>query len=236
MIGPVNLLPKTDDEAKLIHDSLGSNWWAGVVLGDFSRIEDAVDRAERWAAWGIPVSIGLGDGDPKQWRRALDAALGSGAPHLNQPWACAGYAWGVLSAGRSGTVVNALVSPYDGTTFRVQTSPERPSTTVLAPIEFVLQGLGVLGVPSVKYFPLRGDGAREMVKTLAETMARTEGPKILEPSGGMQPTDLSWLMDLTDSTGVVVIPHIYSAMRDESGKIDRAKVKVLQQAINGRRR
>lgn len=235
MIAPVNLLPKTDDEARFIQDTLGTDWWAGVVLSDFAETDAAVDRVKRWTDWGISVSVGLGDGDPRQWRRALDAAMASGAPHLNQPWASAGYAWGVLSASRSSVLVNALVSPQDPITFRVQTNPDTASTTVLAPIEDILQGLGVLGVPSVKYFPLRGPDARQMVSDLARIMSRTDGPKILEPSGGMHPNDLSWLLDLAESTGVTVIPHIYSALRDASGSIDRTQLQILQRAINGRR-
>lgn len=108
----INLLARDDLEIDRRHEALGGRLFAGMIVKNLSD-EAAVVRSRAWSIQGVRVSVGMGDGDDSQWRRALDVAVASGARHVNQPWFAAGHAMGALRSGERDILVNARISPVD---------------------------------------------------------------------------------------------------------------------------
>lgn len=224
----VNLLPRSDSEVGALQAALGDRWLAGVVVRDLSD-EEARARAQAWTERGVRVSMGLGDGDDRQWRRALAVAVATPVAHLNHPWFAAGRAVGELRALGRPTVVNALVSPVDERHGRVVLAPGGEPLDL--PWQGLLDNLGELGIPSIKFFPMRGEAGHAAYSALVRHLADGAGPRIVEPSGGITPEHLSWLFAEADAAGVVAVPHIYGALRDAGGAIDAAALATIRRSL-----
>ncbi|MGL5514639.1 MAG: KDGP aldolase, partial [Sporomusa sp.] len=108
----LNVLAKDLDNAKEIAALTNDQVYVGVMVKNFDSVDAAVQCVQDYQAAQVPVSVGLGAGDPTQWRKVVEVALKTKPVHVNQVFPAAGYTKGALDAiGSPTTIVNALIAP-----------------------------------------------------------------------------------------------------------------------------
>lgn len=186
----------------------------GVPVKGFAELGDAVAVVAAMQRRGVRVSAGLGDGAADQWRRAHDLAVATRPYHLNQVYPAAGYSAGALAAAGAPTIVNALLRP-GGTvgTVRVGTGPvssgcEQPDV----PVELAVALVHEIGLPSVKFFPMRGLEHLDHYRALAAAAAPYG--LMVEATGGLSPDNLRQVLAASAAAGLdSVMPHLYSSVK-----------------------
>ncbi|WP_324669531.1 KDGP aldolase [Geochorda subterranea] len=215
--------------AKAAMEIAGGACLFGFLVREYSSVDAAVEAIQAVQASVDRISVGLGEGDPTQWRAALEVAVRTRPVHLNQPFACAGYSAGYLrGAGNQRTVVNALVNP--GSTpgkVIIATGPAgrewgRRQGPTEVPAEEAMAYLRDASVFSVKLFPLRCREAVHHVRAVARAAA-SAGIPLIEPTGGITPDNLAIILEAALAEGVSVMPHLYGALLSGDGELDIQK-------------
>lgn len=226
----VNVLAASPENARSVVAEAGRSVLVGIVTKGLS-LEAAVARVSDCHAYGLPVSVGLGAGDPSVWRLAADVARATGACHVNQVFPTALRTAALLEG--AGTLVNALVSP-SGTPGKVILSVGPLSSGAREPALVAAETAAALlaegGIQSVKFFPLNGAWAE--LRAMAEAAAR-QGIPCFEPTGGIDASNLAQAAAVCLEAGCrVVIPHVYSAVVDRAtGQTSPAPVRQLVQTL-----
>ncbi|HYG57291.1 MAG TPA: KDGP aldolase [Symbiobacteriaceae bacterium] len=208
----VNVLAADADNAARLVAEAGPMVLGGIITKGLT-FEQAVAKVQGCHARGVPVSVGLGAGDPSVWRLAARVARETGAAHVNQvfPTACATVA--MLEG--SGTVVNALVAP-SGTPGRVVISCGPLSAAAepaVVSADTAAAMLAEAGIWSVKFFPV--NGAWEEMGAMARAAAR-RGIPMFEPTGGLDASNVAHAARICLDAGCqVVVPHVYSTVVDK---------------------
>lgn len=219
-----NVKVKAPLRARAALEATRGSCLVAVVTKEYTSVAEAVKSSVELGRYAEHISVGLGDGDKEQWEAALEVAARTGAAHLNQPFASAGYAVGYLRGmGNAKTVVNALVCP-GGRVGRVKViAGSGDDESADLPVDDVMALLHDAQVPSVKLFPLRRPDAVEHVRAVAMAAARA-GLGILEPSGGVTPDNLCEILEAAMPSGLTIIPHLYGALAGADGDLDLAKL------------
>lgn len=209
----INVLAAGPENAGEVVRIAGRAVLVGLISKGFS-LEAAVSRVRASQSAGVPVSVGLGAGDPTVWRLAAEVARVTGAAHVNQVFPTAPYTAGLLTG--TSTVVNALVSP-SGTPGRVviSTGPvsSRAAEPAVVSADTAAAMLVEAGIPSVKFFPL--NGAWDELEAMARAAARA-GLQMFEPTGGLDASNVARAATICLEAGCpVVVPHVYSAVVDK---------------------
>lgn len=227
-----NVLAKNADNAKEIWEAAEGYAVMGIVLKDYSSMEAAYEAASDIKKIAGMVSVGLGGGDPSQWRRVVEVALRLDPGHVNQVFPATGYTIGALQArGFEGNVVNALVGP-SGTPGQVvlstgplsEKAPQK--ATVMCDVAFRM--IKEIGGVAVKAFPIEGDKRLGELAAIAKA-TKEAGLPILEPTGGITLGNVERLLRACIEEGPeMVIPHVHSSIIDkETGRTDPGKVAEL---------
>lgn len=207
----VNVLANGPENAAAVVRVAGPAVLVGVITKGLT-YEAAVEQVRGCHAADVPVSVGLGAGDPGMWRLAARVARDTKAAHVNQVFPTA-VATAALLEG-SGTVVNALVSP-SGTPGRVIISCGPLSSgaePAVVSADTAAAMLAEAGIQSVKFFPL--NGAWEELAAMARAAAR-RGILMFEPTGGLDGSNVAQAARICLDAGCqVVVPHVYSAVVD----------------------
>ncbi len=227
-----NVLAKDADNAKEIWEASEGYAVIGIVLKDYPSMEQAYEVASDIKKIAGMVSVGLGGGDPSQWRRVVEIALRVDPGHVNQVFPATGYTIGALSArGHEGNVVNALVGP-SGTPGRVvlSTGPlsEKAPEKAVVPCDVAFRMIKEIGGNAVKAFPIEGDKRLPELAAIAKATKEADLP-ILEPTGGITVGNVESLLRTCLEAGVeMVIPHVHSSIiSKETGRTDPSKVAEL---------
>jgi 2-dehydro-3-deoxy-phosphogluconate aldolase len=228
----VNVLAAGPENAAAVVRQAGQSVLVGMITKGLT-YDQAVARVDACQALGVPVSVGLGAGDPSVWRLAANVARATKAAHVNQVFPTAAVTAGLLEG--SGTVVNALISP-SGTPGRVIISAgplsHKAAEPAIVSVDTAAAMLAEAGIPSVKFFPL--NGAWGELKSMATAAARA-GIPIFEPTGGIDASNLAEAAAICLEAGCpVVIPHVYSAVVDKAtGETIPSKVVELVEMLTG---
>jgi 2-dehydro-3-deoxy-phosphogluconate aldolase len=108
----LNVLARDVENANQICSLAQGRALIGIMVKGFSSVEEAVSAVKQYQQAEIPVSVGLGAGDPAQWKKVAQVAVQTQPDHVNQVFPAAGYTLGALQAiGNSQTLVNALIAP-----------------------------------------------------------------------------------------------------------------------------
>jgi len=215
----VNVLAANPENAAEVVRVAGPAVVVGLVMKGLTA-EAGVARVGAAQALGVPVSVGLGAGDPSVCKLAADVALATGAAHVNQVFPVAVHTWARVQG--NGTVVNALISP-SGTPGRVIISTGPMSGAAAEPAvvsaETAAAMLAECGIPAVKFFPL--NGAWTELAAMARAAARA-GIPIFEPTGGLDAGNAAQAATVCLEAGCqIVIPHVYSAVVDKATGLTR---------------
>lgn len=206
----LNVLASGPKNASAVVAAVGPSVLVGIICKGLTRA-DAIARVEQCHALGVPVSVGLGAGDPSVWRLAAEVALATQATHVNQVFPTAAFTAGMLAG--TPTVLNALISP-SGTPGRVIISAGPLSSGIAEPavvsVHTAAAMLAECGIPSVKFFPL--GGAWEELAAMACAAAQA-GIPIFEPTGGLDQSNVAHATRICLEAGCsLVMPHVYSAV------------------------
>lgn len=219
----LNLLARDVDNAKEIVEVSGGRALIGIMVKNFATVEAAVERVLEFQAAGIPVSVGLGAGDPAQWHKVAQVAVHTKPAHVNQVFPAAGYTVAALAAVDSRhTLVNALIKP-SGVPGRVivATGPLSQGYEDTVSCDSAAAMLAEIGVQSVKFYPIEGVRRLDEVAAMVQAAVR-QGIKTFEPTGGIDVDSLAAVLRVCVENGAEqIIPHVYTSIVDKTTGLTR---------------
>lgn len=225
----LNVLAGGLDNAKEIYEAAEGHVAVGVLSADYPDVASAVkDMKNYMEALEGNLSVGLGGGNPAQWKAVGDIAKEIKANHFNQIFSAVGYTR--ANVGNDDCHINSLVSPT-GTPgmVKISTGPLSKDCAEpgIIPVDTAIAMIKEMGGNSIKFFPMGGLGCKDELKAVAESCAKNDF--ILEPTGGIDMENFREIMEIILNAGVQkVIPHVYSSIIDkETGNTKTGCVKEL---------
>lgn len=219
----LNMLAGSVANASDIMKAVKGNILIGVMVKNYPSASAAVAAVRELQQAGIPVSVGLGAGDPTQWQSVVDVAVTTKPEHVNQVFPAAGFTLAALKAvGSTHTLVNALIKP-SGTPGRVivTTGPNSQKYNEMVSCEAAAAMLNEIGVQSIKFYPIDGTDRLVEVGAMVKAAVR-EGITTFEPTGGIDAESLSRIVQECAQWGAKqVIPHIYTSIIDKKTGLTR---------------
>lgn len=219
----INCLAKDKDNAKEIVAAAEGHIAIGLLSIRHPTVEENIKEVREFQKEIPLISIGLGDGSPKQWKMAAEIASLTDPGHVNQVFPAAGYTLGLLQGkGCTQTVVNALISPTGVPgKVKVNTGIFSSDREESVDVETALLMLKDIGLQSVKFFNIHGTAHLRELEVVAKACADL-GIEMIEPTGGINVENVQEVLEACLKTGVKhIIPHIYSSIIDkETGLTD----------------
>lgn len=224
----LNVLAGGLENAKEIYEAAEKYVEVGVLSASYPDVESAVEDMKNYMeALEGNLSVGLGGGNPAQWKAVSDIAKEIKANHFNQVFSAVGYTR--ANVDNDASHINSLVSP-SGTPglVKVSTGPiSKDFPPALVPVETAIAMIKEMGGNSIKFFPMGGLSCRDELQAVAEACAKHRF--VLEPTGGIDMENFREIMEIILNAGVEkVIPHVYSSIIDkETGNTKIEDVKAL---------
>ncbi|MDD3404057.1 MAG: KDGP aldolase [Hespellia sp.] len=225
----LNVLAGSLKNAEEIYEAAEKYVAAGVLSADYPDVESAVaDMKKYMEVLEGNLSVGLGGGNPAQWKAVADISKEVKANHFNQAFCAVGYTR--ANVGNDACHINSMISP-SGTPglVKISTGPisrecEEPA---LIPVATAIAMIKEMGGNSIKFFPMGGLKCKEELKAVAEACAAADF--ILEPTGGIDLDNFREILEIILNAGVTqVIPHVYSSIIDkETGNTRIEDVRAL---------
>lgn len=223
----LNVLAGNLENAREIYAAAEGHVEVGVLTADYPSVEAYVEDAAKYMdVLEGNLSVGLGGGNPKQWRAVAEVAKSVKANHFNQVFSAVG--WTRANVGNDECHINALVSPTGvAGQVKVSTGPlsKDAAEPAVVPVDTAIMMIKEMGGNSLKFFPMGGLKAKDELIAAAEACARQDF--ILEPTGGITPDNFREIVEIALNAGVKqVIPHVYSSIIDKQTgctKIDEVK-------------
>ena len=210
----LNVLANSIENAKEVYEAANGHVLVGVLSINYDSVESAVIDMKKYAlAINNAVSVGLGAGDPKQWKMVADISKEVQPQHVNQVFTGIGYTRALL--GQNETVVNGLISPSGKVGYvKVSTGPlSALAPDGIIPVETAIEMLKDMGCSSVKFFPMKGLSTREEYKAVCNACAKQDF--MMEPTGGIDLDNFEEICRIALNAGVKkVIPHVYTSIVD----------------------
>lgn len=212
----LNVLAGSLGNAKEIYKAAEGHVEVGVLSSSYPDVKSAVlDMKLYMEILEGNLSVGLGAGNPNQWKAVAEIGKEVKAHHFNQIFPAVGYTRACV--GNDECHINALVSPT-GTPglVKISTGPisgECEDQALVTP-EAAIALIKDMGGNSIKFFPMGGLAAEEELKAVAAACAKTDF--ILEPTGGITMDNYREILTVILDAGVKkVIPHVYSSIIDK---------------------
>lgn len=219
----LNVLAKDANNAKRIVEAAQGNVYVGLMVKNFATVEAAVAAVHEFQQAGVPVSVGLGAGDPAMWKKVADVAVQTKPAHVNQVFPAAGYTLGALqSAGSPHSIVNALITP-SGTPGQViiTTGPQSEALKETVSCDAAAAMLAEIGVHSVKFYPIGGTAHLDEVAAMVKAAVKHR-IKIFEPTGGIDTHTIGQIIEVCAEHGAEqIIPHVYTSIIDKATGLTR---------------
>lgn len=214
----LNVLAKDHQNAIAIHKAMEGHVLVGVLSTRYPSLHDATpDLRQYQAEIEDAVSIGLGAGNPNQWRAVAEIAKEVLPMHINQVFSAVGH-----TRANTGDVsfINALVSPSGQVGYvKINTGPlsSNAENDAIIPVETAILMAKEMGANSLKYFPMKGIQFMNEFTAVAETCAKLDFA--LEPTGGIDLDNFEVIVQSALDAGVPkIIPHVYSSIMNDEGE------------------
>lgn len=212
----LNVLGGSLENAEEIYAAAEKHVEVGVLSANYPDVASAVEDMKKYMdILEGNLSVGLGGGNPAQWKAVGDIAKEIKANHFNQVFSAVGYTR--ANVGNDSCHINALVSPC-GTPgmVKISTGPlSKDAEPGLVPADTAIAMIKEMGGNSIKFFPMGGLNCKDELKAVAEACARNAF--ILEPTGGITMENFREIMEIILNAGVQkVIPHVYSSIIDKA--------------------
>ena len=225
----LNVLGGSVENARECYEAGEGHVAVGVLTANYPSVEAYVEAAGPYMdTLEGNLSVGLGGGNPAQWRAVAEVAKSVHANHFNQAFCAVG--WTRANLGDADCHLNAMVSPSGKPGFlKVSTGPlsRTAAEPAIVPAETAIMMVKEMGGNSLKFFPMGGLKVAEELKSVAEACAAQDF--ILEPPGGIDLGNFEEIMRIILNAGVKkVIPHVYSSIIDKASGCTRTEdVKAL---------
>lgn len=224
----LNVLANSLENAKEVYEAAQGHVLVGLLSKNYASVVDAVqDMLVYGKAIDNAISVGLGAGDPKQWKMVADIAKEVQPQHVNQVFTGIGHTRALL--GQDETIVNGLISPSGKPGYVVvSTGPlSSQAEQAMVPVETAIAMLKDMGCSSVKFFPMKGLELVDEYKKVCEACAKLDF--MLEPTGGIDTENFEEIVQIAFDAGVKrVIPHVYTSIVDkETGETKVADIENL---------
>lgn len=211
----LNVLANSLENAKEVYEAAQGHVLVGLLSKNYASVADAVqDMLVYGKAIDNAISVGLGAGDPKQWKMVADIAKEVQPQHVNQVFTGIGHTRALL--GQDETIVNGLISPSGKPGYVVvSTGPlSSQAEQAMVPVETAIAMLKDMGCSSVKFFPMKGLELVDEYKKVCEACAKLDF--MLEPTGGIDTENFEEIVQIAFDAGVKrVIPHVYTSIVDK---------------------
>ena len=215
----LNVLGGSVENARDIFEAAEGHVAVGVLTADYPSVEAYVEDAANYMdVLEGNLSVGLGGGNPNQWRAVAEVAKTVKANHFNQAFCAVGWTRANLGPEGEGCHVNSMVGP-SGTPglVKVSTGPlsKDAAEPALVPVRTAISMVKEMGGNSLKFFPMGGLKVKDELAEVAKACA--EEDFILEPTGGIDLGNFEEIMNIILGAGVQkVIPHVYSSIIDKA--------------------
>lgn len=224
----LNVLANSLENAIDVYNAAKGHVLVGLLSKNYESVALAVEDMKKYAQKiDNAISVGLGAGDPKQWKMVADIAKEVQPQHVNQVFTGIGYTRGLLN--QDETVVNGLISP-SGIVGQVKISTGPLSSQdepAIVPVETAIDMLKDMGCSSVKFFNMKGLSTKEEYKAVCEACAKMDF--MLEPTGGIDLSNFEEICKIALDAGVKkIIPHVYTSIVDkETGQTRIEDIRAL---------
>lgn len=212
----LNCLAGSHENAKEIYEAAGKCALVGVLSANYPDVESAVaDMRTYYEELEGNLSVGLGGGNPNQWKAVGDIAKAIKANHFNQVFTAVAYTRANVDNDKS--MINVLVSPTGKPGWvQISTGPasSKAQEAAIVPVETAILMAKDMGGSSLKFFPMHGLACKEELKAVAQACAKMDF--ILEPTGGIDLDNFEEIVTILRDAGVQkMIPHVYSSIVDK---------------------
>ncbi|MGL5150883.1 MAG: 2-dehydro-3-deoxy-phosphogluconate aldolase [Clostridium sp.] len=224
----LNVLANSLENAKEVYEASEGHVLVGLLSKNYETVEAAVNDMMIYAKEiNNAVSVGLGAGDPNQWKMVADISKEVQPQHVNQVFTGIGHTRGLL--GQNETIINGLISPCGKPGYvKISTGPlSSKEEDGIIPVKTAIQMLKDMGCSSVKYFPMGGLKTRDEYEVVCKACAELDF--IMEPTGGIDLTNFEEIVKIALDAGVKkVVPHVYtSIVNKETGCTNVEDIKTL---------
>lgn len=210
----LNCLTNSVDNAKAIYEAAKGHVAVGILSANYPDVEHAVKDMKRYQeAVDNNISVGLGGGNPGQWKAVADISGQIKPKHINQTFTAGGY---TRAKTGEGPFLNSMVAPCGKVGYvKVSTGPlSKDMEPAVVPVKTAIAMAKEQGADSLKYFPMGGLKVREEYEAVAAACA--ESGFGLEPTGGIDLDNFSEILKIAVDAGVEhIIPHVYSSIIDK---------------------
>lgn len=218
----LNCLTNSLENAAAIITATEGHVAVGLLSANYPDVERAVkDMKEYQAAVDNNISVGLGAGNPGQWKAVAEISARIHPKHLNQTFTAGGY---TRAKTGEGPFMNAMVAPCGKAGYvKISTGPlSKDLEPALVPVATAIAMAKEQGADSLKYFPMGGLKTREEYKAVAKACAEADFG--LEPTGGIDLENFREILKIALDAGVKkIIPHVYSSIIDPASGATRIK-------------
>ncbi|MCK1997568.1 KDGP aldolase [Psychrobacillus psychrodurans] len=225
-----NVLAKDLKNAKELVQIAGDRVLVGVMVKNFPTEEAAIQLVKEFKGNNIPVSVGLGAGDPAMWKKVTEVSVATLPDHINQVFPASGYTLGRLEQTTENVpLINSMIEPT-GTPGQVyiSTGPLSSAHREKVTCELAATMIAEMGIPSIKFYPIEGVKYLDELAEMTQAASKV-GIKIIEPTGGIDLSNVHEIVQICLENGAeLVIPHLYSSLIDkESGETKSSAMKQL---------
>lgn len=228
----LNVLTQSIENAIEINQVMDGNVALGILTADYPTVEEAVEDMKRYQQKvDNNISVGLGNGDPSNWKKVAEVSAQIKPKHINQTFSAGGYTRALL--GNEEAFLNSMMSPSGKPGYVKLNTGELSSKCedAIVPVETAIALAKENGANSIKFFPMKGLKAIEELKVLAEVCAKNDFG--LEPTGGIDLENFEEILRVIYDAGVKkIIPHVYSSIIDKEKNLTKIEdVKKLYELI-----
>ena len=207
----LNCLTNSVDNAKAIYEAAEGHVAVGILSANYPDVEHAVEDMKRYQeAVDNNISVGLGAGNPGQWKAVAEISGQIKPKHINQTFTAGGY---TRAKTGEGPFLNSMVAPCGKAGYvKISTGPLcKDMEPAIVPVKTAIAMAKEQGADSLKYFPMGGLKVKEEFETVATACA--ESGFGLEPTGGIDLDNFSQILKIAVDAGVEhIIPHVYSSI------------------------
>ena len=165
----LNVLGGSLKNAAEIYEAAEKYVVVGVLSANYPDVPSAVEDMKRYMeVLEGNLSVGLGGGNPAQWKAVGDIAKEIKANHFNQVFSAVGYTR--ANVGNEEAHINSLVSPCGKPGFvKISTGPlSKDCEPALVPVDTAIAMIREMGGNSVKFFPMGGLKSKDELNAVAE--------------------------------------------------------------------
>ncbi|BAC15159.1 KDGP aldolase family protein [Oceanobacillus iheyensis] len=220
----LNVLASDITNAKEIYEATDGHVLIGLLSSNYTSVQEALEDIRVYdKVLDGSISLGLGGGNPEQWKMVADISREYKPRHINQVFPKVGYTRAAVNHAQ--TMINSLVKPTGQPGLvDIATGPTNKSL-IIVEVEAAIQLTKEMGGNSLKFFPMGGTSRLEEYEAVAKACAKEDF--YLEPTGGIDVQNSPQIIEIALQAGVKkVIPHVYSSIID--GSTGRTRLEDVQ--------